>query len=298
MKSILLSILILFVICPFVLADDSIPKDIQKSFNNLQDDNLERNCIEATRYLYERREGIVDILRDVLPELDWQSQDVVLKILTETEAYRPDEGFVKIMLERIKDNRSPMIREMHDIWHYDYILYLEDYVKELKDLLKTYIKSGNARQLWAITYLFSKKKILNEMEQCYTLEVMDFVIVSLRDDNIEDNQLYASRICLLIGEKSIPFLKKELKTGDNQSKPIAKAIINTMLRKNDDDYYIYDDWIGGVQLPFSSSYLDRIEREGANSIADFYLIKSVSNKPRFLTGESYKQRTWDNGDFE
>jgi len=289
MKTAQLATFILCMVCSCAFAD-SIPGDMQKAFDNLQDDDLKGNCIEAAQYLYNRREESVDILRNMLPKLDWQGQDIVLKILTETESYEPDEGVVKIMLERLKDpDHVPAIRECHSIWHYDYILYLEGYVARFKDLFQSYIIPNDTQQLWTVTYLLDKKGVLDEMKRYYTPEIMDFLIRSLRDDRLRDNELYASRICILLGMESLPFLEKELKAGDAQSKPIAQAVIDTILGKNDDDYYIYNNWVTGVQLTHESSYLDSIERNGARSISDFYLIKFNQNRTRFLN-EKYESR--------
>lgn len=148
----------------------AIPEDVRKALDNLKNDDLKMNCVEATKYLYERREKIVDILVNSLPDLDWQGQDVVLKMLTETESYSPDESVIKLMLERIKDERSPNIRDSHDIYHYDYIPYIGKYAPKFKDVLKFYIKTGNVRQLWAVTHILAKAKILDEMKESYSLK--------------------------------------------------------------------------------------------------------------------------------
>lgn len=268
-----------------------IPSDIQKALDNLNDDDLQFNCVEAAKYLYGRREGIIDILVSSLPILDWQGQDVILKILTDTKAYNPDESAVRLMLERLNDEQGPGICYPHKIYHYDYILYIEKYVERFKILLRSYIKAGNIRQLWIITHILAKKGPLDEMKYCYTSEVMNFVISNLRKDNIVKNASYAARICFLNRKISTPYLKQEIEIGDSQSKEISQILIELFSGQRHTDRLGYVDGLSytlGVSL--NSTYLDRIEHEGATSLIYFYLMKTVPDKPKFLTRGEYTRR--------
>ncbi|MBF0478283.1 MAG: hypothetical protein HQL26_02260 [Candidatus Omnitrophica bacterium] len=271
----------------------SIPEDIFKALDNLKDDNLQLNCTEAALYLYDRREKIVDILINVLPKLDWQGQDVILKILTETETYSPNEYIIKLMLERIKDERSPNIRNAHDIYHYDYIPYIRKYAKQFKDELRTYIKIGNIRQLWVVTHILVKENIFDEISDAYSPKLMNFVIKNLRDDNIDMNASYSARICFLIGKNSLPYLKQEVKDGDAQSKEIAKTLVRYISenrRFNPDDLWEFVDELSVSGVTLGSTYLDRIEREGASKLPDFWFGSNVSKQPKFLISGKYTNR--------
>ncbi|MFA5363358.1 MAG: hypothetical protein WC335_09025 [Candidatus Omnitrophota bacterium] len=271
----------------------AISEDVRKALDNLKDDNLTMNCAEATKYLYRQKEKIVDILVNALPSLDWQGQDVVLKILTEIKTYTPNESVIRLMLERIKDERSPNIRDSHDIYHYDYIPYIGKYAGNFKPLLKSYIKVDNIRQLWAVTHILAKNKILDEMKASYSPEVMDFVIKNLRDDNIEMNASYSARILFLIGKDSIPFLKKEIEQGDAQSKGIAEVLLGLFSgtrHLDSGDLWEFVDELTPYGVTLGSTYLERIEQEGSSSLIDFWTLSHVSDSPKFLTGGSYSQR--------
>lgn len=120
---------------------------------------------------------------------------------------------------------------------------------------------------------------------------MNFVISNLRDDNIGMNTSYSARICFLIGKNSIPYLRQEMESGDSQSKGISKILLELILGQR----HIDDGWfVDGLSYPFgvslNSTYLDRIEKEGANSLIDFYLMKTAPDKPKFLTVGEYKHR--------
>lgn len=267
------------------------PQDIQLAFDNIKDDNLKRNCAEATKYLYERREEIVDILTEALPNLDWQGQDVVLRILTETESYKPDDKVISLMLDRLKDERSPGIREMHSEWHYDYILYVEDKADRFKDLLTSYIRVGNIRQLWGVTHILHKAGLLAQSKDKYTPEIVEFVISNMRDDDIHMNAVYAARICWYLGSHSISYLESEVRDGDFQSKFISGRLLGVIFGEQD---YSYDyfrpvnpDKVEWVHLV--SRYMEELERDGAPSISEFPLVKRARDEPGFLTGESYEE---------
>jgi hypothetical protein len=293
-----------------------VPADIQMALDNLKDDNFKMNCVEAAKYLYERREDIMDILSSSLPTLDWQGQNVVLKILTETKSFKPDKEFIKLMLEQINDGGRAEITNSHDMWDYDYILYLEDYTDEFKDLFKSYIKSDNIKQLWVVTRLFSKSNLLNEMKNRYTPEVMNFVVTNLRNDDIPNNAAYASRICFMLGKGSVPYLEKETQLGDSQSKQIAKIVLRLIAEETHDSWQLWNDndWeyvddLRPFGITMDSTYLNRIERYGNTylerisqenkewwdpiSLSDSYLIKASPEDPKFLVGKEYEQRSSD-----
>lgn len=219
--------------CPLSVYKEEITDEaeLKLALENLADDGIEWNCHEAMYFLYLQRDEIQNFLVVNAPTLDWQGQEAVLRILCEVPNFIPDEKFVRLIFERLHDQRELFLTAHHST-HYDFIEYLQIHSKKFADLLASQIYSDNVFVQWAVTHILAEADLFEQYRDRYTQKVIAQIITNFRSDNISYNATYTARICLLVGEPCLPALRKEMIEGDAQSKKLASLIREVIVNKS------------------------------------------------------------------
>lgn len=194
---------------------------------DLQDDDRHWNCARAMQCLYENRDSLARELRSSIPSLDWQGQLAIASILCECDSFEPDDDFLRLIVDQIRGGTTLNIDAYYKT-RYDLVLYLQEYGEEhpekVTTLLEPEIGKGDLQFLWMVTYVLDAIGTLGETMDCFTPQLLESVTSNLRDDDVPYNATFAIRLCLMLGDKILPYLVAEAERGDLQSRRLSRPL--------------------------------------------------------------------------
>lgn len=223
------------------------------AIENLKDDSTKWNCHDAMRYLYLRREQLTPILIENLNYPDSQVQQALIRTLCETETFKPDESFIRRILDQLENQFTLDLQAHHSI-KYDFIGYLAFKSSEFHDVIASYLNKKDIFIVYAVTHSLNAGGMLNEHLSEYNKEVMSFITGNLLKTDIPYGKSYSVRICFMLGDHSVPYLRQFIKDYAVDKNDLPELVLRQIVEPD-------------------KKWLDKIREHGC-IIESYYLRKS------------------------
>lgn len=250
------------------------------AIENLKDDSTKWNCHDAMRYLYLRREQLTPIIVKNLDYPDSQVKQALLRILCETETFKPDESFIRRVLAQLENPFTLDIMAHHSI-KYDFIGYLAYKSPEFHNVIASYLNKKDILIVYAITYSLNSGGMLNEHLSEYNQEVMSFITSNLLKTDIPYGKSYAVRICFMLGDYSVPYLRELVKDEAIDKNALTELVLRQIVEPD-------KKWLDKIreQDCVLESYYLRKSPEYPNGFVPLSDVLS-RRKPHFLGERKY-----------
>ncbi len=297
----------LFVVFTFLfrtgLAAEVSRTKLESALVNLRNDHIRYNCRDAYAFLVQHKEEseVLTFLRDKLAtEEDLQARGAILSVLCRSRSYDHDEEFATAVLSyliayaeylptRTSDEQSwtdkydHLYRTIHRV-DLDCAKFLIRNARRYENLLQAHFDSGPIMIRWIVAHGFAKQGLLDKYQERANQEFYGLLFTNLRDDDQMYNALYATRILLIFGNRSIPFIQRNLlkRNIDRQEKTICRKILDGVSTRRNYAYFRYNigdlysdiwNWEGAddfnfqYELPIFSK-LEQIDTSGLESEAE------------------------------
>jgi len=215
------------------------PAEVRRAFADIRSDNVPHNCAHAAEWLLKFREELKEDLVAELYRTDRQGRDAILHVLFNTDSFQADERFIRFVFARMNEEHryvtsgmifsQPSDRVAWSGSHWEAWRYIDEHFELFEPYVKEEIgKSESPFVLWAAAWLARRRGIMAEWGPLFTPEVMRRAMVFLKEDNVEYNASRAVRLCLLLGDQSIPALREIVGGKDRQASMLAKATIDAL----------------------------------------------------------------------
>jgi hypothetical protein len=113
--------------------------------------------------------------------------------------------------------------------HWEAWRYVDEHFELFAPFVKEEIgKSESPFVLWAAAWLARRRGIMAEWGPLFTPEVMRRAMAGLKKDEVRFNASRAIRLCLLLGDQSIPVLREYIGKADPQAAGFARATIDAL----------------------------------------------------------------------
>jgi hypothetical protein len=255
------------------------PEEVRRAFADIRNDNVPHNCAHAVEWLLKYREELKDDLLAELYRTDRQGRDAILHVLFNTDSFQPDERFIRFVFARMNDEdryvksdmifKEPLDRLPFSGSHWEAWRYIDEHFELFEPYVKEEIgRSESPFVLWAAAWLAKRRGIFAEWGPLFTPEVVRRAVVSLKKDEIRFNASRAVRLCLLLGDQSIPVLREVSGDADPQAAMFARATIDALGGKRKAFGYLFSkvdltqvlfgppvtepDWISDAGEPYFS----------------------------------------------
>jgi len=242
--------------------------EVRQAFRDLHDDKIPGNCVRATNWLLQHREEAKEDLLDELYKTDTDSQerDAILYVLFNTSSFAPDERFARLVIARLREQDSqvrngvifelkPDAGDLEPIHtsgaHWEAWPFMNKHFSAFEPLLKEQIgRTKNVFVLWGTAWLFKKRGVLKDYSALFTPAVLDSAVASLRNDQQPYNATHAVRLFLLLGDQSLPTLRKAASSTDQQTRYLAKATIDALTKGSHDAFGYLSSKVKLTGVPF------------------------------------------------
>jgi hypothetical protein len=233
---------------------------LESALINLRNDNRRYNCKNAYQSLMADKEDpdVVDFLRSKLAtERDLQARGAMLSVLGLSKAYDHDKEFAMAILSYLTEyaeecHRDPkrekggpheekynrLFRCIHRI-DLDCAKFLIRNGKKYENLLQAHFDTGPIMTRWVVAHALSRYDLLNKYKSKANDEYYRVVFSNLRNDKEKHNALYASRILVMLGEHSVPFIRANLlkQRIDPQEGEICRKILDGVSKPRNYAYF-------------------------------------------------------------
>jgi hypothetical protein len=259
------AICLLLVIMP-ALAKGQSSAEVRQAFGGIHDDRVPLNCVHATSWLFQHREQLKGDLLDELYRTDRQGRDAILHVLFNTSSFAPDERFARVVIARLPEQDSHIpnnsVFEIRDdekdlvpihTWgaHWEAWLFMNKHFAIFEPLLREQIaKTKNVFVLWGTAWLFKKRGVLKDYSTLFTPAILDSVAANLRADKQPYNASHAVRLFLLLGDQSLPALRKAASSTDQQTHYLANATIDALTKGSHDAFGYLSANLNLIGVPF------------------------------------------------
>lgn len=256
---------LLLIITP-VLAKRQSSAEVRQAFRDIHDDRVPHNCVQATSWLFQHREELKGDLLDELYRTDRQGRDAILHVLFNTSSFAPDERFARLVIARLPEQDSQIrnntvfeippeendLEPIHTFGaHWEAWRFMNKHFAIFEPLLKEQIaKTNNVFVLWGTAWLLKKRGVLQNYSTLFTPAVLDSVATNLRDDNQPYNASHAVRLFLLLGDQSLPTLRKAASSTDRQTHYLANATMDAMTKGSHDAFGYLSAHVNLIGVPF------------------------------------------------
>lgn len=246
--------------------------EVRQALRDIHDDRVPGNCVKASRFLFQHREALKEYLLDELYRTDKQGRDAILYVLFNTSSFVPDERFARLVITRLPEQDSqvrnysvfelgPNSGDLEPIHtsgaHWEAWPFMNKYFATFEPLLKSQIgKTNNVFVLWGTAWLLKKRGVLQDYSALFTSAVLDSAVANLRDDTQNYNASHAVRLFLLLGDQSLPTLRKAASSKDQQTRYLAKAIIDALTKGSHDAFGYLNSKVKLTGVPFGEEPLE------------------------------------------
>jgi len=248
--------------------------EVRQAFHGLHNDKIPGNCVRATNWLLEHREDVKEDLLDELYKTDTDSQerDAIFYVLFNTSSFAPDERFARLVIARLAEQDSQVqngvifelksdagdLEPIHTPGaHWEAWPFMNKHFSTFEPLLKEQIgRTNNVFVLWGTAWLFKKRGLLRDYSTLFTPAILDSVAANLRADNQRYNASHAVRLFLLLGDQSLPALRKEASSGDRQSRYLAAAAIDALTKGSHNAFGYLNANLNLTGVPFGDEPAD------------------------------------------
>lgn len=216
--------------------------EIRRAFANLHDDHQKHNCGDAIDWLYPRREELKDALVDELYRTDPQGAASIMFILFNTKSFTPDDRFKRLVMQQrpVRESRG-IPTERFDVpltqhgpdgdgskitgrWKY-----IDTHFDIFEPLLTAQIgTTKDSWILWATAWLFKQRGTFETKVDLFTPEVLDVAATNLANDEVRWNGSASIRFFLIMGERSVPTLRRAAESTDSQTRYFARATLDAL----------------------------------------------------------------------
>ena len=261
----LIATCLLLIITP-VLAKGQSSTEVRQAFRDIHDDRVPHNCVQATSWLFQHREELKGDLLDELYKTDRQGRDAILHVLFNTSSFAPDERFARLVIARLPEQDSkvengkvfeirPEEQKLEPIhtWgaHWEAWRFMNKHFAIFEPLLKEQIaEMNNVFVLWGTAWLFKKRGVLQDYSILFTPAIFDSAAANLRADNQKYNASQAVRLFLLLGDQSVPTLRKVASSNDNQTRYLANATIDALTKGSHNAFGYLSANLNLITVPF------------------------------------------------
>jgi hypothetical protein len=235
-------------------------EELESALVNLRNDNRRYNCKNAYEFLMTHMEdtNVVEFLRSkVATEQDLQARGAMISLLCLSKAHDHNQEFATVVLSYLtkygEECRSDPKRKrggpfdqkygrlfltIHRV-DLDCAKFLIRNAKKYENLLQAYFDTGPIIVRWVVVHALSRHGLLNKYKDKADDEFYRFVFSNLRNDSEKYNALYASRILVILGEHSIPFIRTNLlkQRMDTQEGEICRKILDGISKPRNYAYF-------------------------------------------------------------
>jgi len=284
----LISCLFLIFVDSNSLCADSFDVILRKNMADLRSDKIKWNCSEAMDFLgqHVNRRDVQAAISSRLTTKDVQEKEAVLLLLMQAENFKPDENFIRMLLQRMKHWGRP--KRMDDGPAGDAAAnYLIGHAHKFGDLLASEITPQlkiDDNSLWfqyAIARALAKGGVIKRYALKYDAAFMTKLVKHLNDDEVPNNAQLAIMTFLFLGEIGVPTLQAATKSPDEQAR-----VLSVMLLKYLSKHMTIREL--GEQLAGHYGFDD--DEGGNGDLDDCDLSRSVISPHyfRFKPGEEYQ----------
>lgn len=200
--------------------------------STLRDNRVGDDLARAEKWLSERSEQLKESLVEELYKTDWQGRNSILRILTQTKSFVPDDrflGFVWDTLNHKNRNAGFLHQQIMDADCQFISAHFPAFESRLKDQLRqTTSAPDDMLKLWIIAWLAKKHGVFEQYASLITSSVYEAAAANLKNDKVRDNASEAVRFFLLMGDAGLPVLEGVAKSPDRQAANLAKATIGAL----------------------------------------------------------------------
>ena len=263
---------LLLIIAP-VLGKGQSSDEVRQAFRNIQNDKVPHNCVQATSWLFEHREGLKKELLDELYQTqDPQAKDALLHVLFNISSFTPDQRFARLVIARLsvqdkKVRNNSIFEQERDVGtlepintygvHWEAWPFINKHFSSFEPLLKEQIaKTNNVFVLWGTAWIFKKRGVLRDYSTLFTPAVLDSAAANLRADNQPYNASHTVRLFLLLGDQSLPTLQKMTNSTDSQARWLANATIDALTKGSHDAFGYLSAHVKLTGVPFGNEPIE------------------------------------------